>query len=71
MALEPLHDSSSIHIIGETFSHNQGWVEGALETAEHLLQEVLNVARPNWLDPIDYCRSMPFYTKRSSIATPY
>ena len=28
----------SIHFVGEGFSNNSGWVEGAFQTAEMLLQ---------------------------------
>jgi hypothetical protein len=62
-ALQPLGASSSIHIIGEAFSHNQGWMEGAIETAEHLVQEILGMAKPNWLQKKDYCASMPFFVR--------
>lgn len=62
-ALEP---APNMHIIGEVFSHNQGWVEGALETAEHLVQEVLRMKRPAWLSRDDYCETMPFYENRKS-----
>lgn len=63
-ALQPLGEGQTIHLIGEIFSHNQAWVEGAFETAEHLLQEVLEVAGPSWLDNEDYCKSMPFFVDR-------
>ena len=63
IALEP---TKNLHLIGEVFSHNQGWTEGALETAEHLLQEVMGFERPQWLDKKDYCRSMPFYIDRKN-----
>lgn len=62
-ALQPLGDASTIHIIGEAFSHNQGWMEGATETAEHLVQEVLGIAKPNWLKKEYYCASMPFFVR--------
>lgn len=56
----------NLHMIGEIFSHNQGWAEGAFETAEHLLQEVWGMDRPSWLSRKDYCKSMPFYSRRKS-----
>lgn len=64
-ALEPVK-GGNLHLIGEVFSHNQGWTEGGLETAEHLLQEVMEMSGPSWLDEKDYCKSMPFFENRSS-----
>lgn len=67
VALDPVEGGEgNIHLIGEVFSHNQGWVEGALETAEHLLQEVFGMDAPGWLAEYDYCKSMPFFTDRVS-----
>lgn len=63
-ALNPL-DNGGLHLIGEVFSHNQGWTEGALDTAEHLLQEVLQLDAPAWLSREDYCSSNPFYVDRA------
>ena len=34
------------YICGEAYSHNQGWVEGALETADQLLQIHFNLPAP-------------------------
>lgn len=62
-ALEPIK-GGNLHLIGEVFSHNQGWAEGALETAEHLMQEVMNMNNPSWLEKKDYCKSMPFFENR-------
>lgn len=42
-----------IHIVGEAYSLGQGWVEGALTTAESTLQDFFGLKRPPWLDP-DY-----------------
>jgi len=42
----PEHD---IHIVGEAYSYGQGWVEGALDTAESTLQEFFGLKRPTWL----------------------
>lgn len=42
-----------IHICGEAYSNVQSWVEGALQTAEHVLCDHLGLDRPSWLDP-DY-----------------
>jgi hypothetical protein len=64
LALAPVEDDKTFHLVGETFSYNQGWVEGALETAEHLLQEILKMDAPPWLDRNKYCASFPFYPSR-------
>ncbi len=45
----------SIHICGEAFSPDQGWVEGALQSAELVLRE-LGLSRPQWLAQSDYDR---------------
>jgi len=42
-----------IHIIGEAYSDQQGWVEGAFCEAEKMLQEYFDLPRPYWLSP-DY-----------------
>lgn len=52
---------SNLHIVGEAFSFNWGWGEGALETAEYLLHEHLHLPLPAWLTRRDYCYAMPFY----------
>ncbi len=38
-----------LHVIGSTYSSDQGWAEGALATAERLVTEHLGLARPPWL----------------------
>lgn len=38
-----------IYIVGEAYSYGQGWVEGALDTAESTLQEFFGLKRPRWL----------------------
>lgn len=42
-----------VHIVGEAYSLRQGWVEGALQTAEQLCQEQFGLPRPDWL-PANY-----------------
>lgn len=37
-------------IVGESYSTNQTWVEGALQTSELLLQGKLGMAKPVWVD---------------------
>jgi Flavin containing amine oxidoreductase len=39
----------ALHVCGEAYSDQQGWVEGALCTAERMLQEHFGLAWPNWL----------------------
>jgi len=38
-----------IHIVGEAYSYGQGWVEGALDTAESTLQDFFGLKQPQWL----------------------
>jgi len=38
-----------LHVVGSTYSSDQGWAEGALATAERLVTERLGFARPPWL----------------------
>lgn len=42
----PEHD---IYIVGEAYSYGQGWVEGALDTAESTLQDFFGLKQPLWL----------------------
>lgn len=39
----------ALHVVGSTYSSDQGWAEGALATAERLLTEHVGLARPPWL----------------------
>lgn len=48
--LKPV-DKEDIFIVGEAYSIGQGWVEGALDTAETMLEEYYGLERPKWLDP--------------------
>lgn len=43
--------NDDIFIVGEAYSIGQGWVEGALDTAETMLEEYFGLERPKWLDP--------------------
>jgi monoamine oxidase len=52
---------TKLHIVGEAFSFNWGWGEGALETAEYMLHEHMHLPLPPWLQKRDYCLAMPFY----------
>lgn len=45
--------NEAIHVCGEAYSDQQGWVEGAFCVAEKMLQEHYGLVWPSWLDP-DY-----------------
>jgi hypothetical protein len=40
--------SLPVYICGESYSHGQGWVEGALETAEEMLERHFGLSKPPW-----------------------
>lgn len=42
--------SEAIHICGEAYSDQQGWIEGAFCVAERMLQDHMGLAWPSWLD---------------------
>jgi monoamine oxidase len=42
-----------VFVCGEAYARSQGWVEGALETAEHVMQRHFDLPRPDWLDEGD------------------
>ncbi|HYO59946.1 FAD-dependent oxidoreductase, partial [Archangium sp.] len=42
-------DGVPLYICGEAFSGFQGWVEGALWSAEHVLEDYFDLDRPSWL----------------------
>jgi monoamine oxidase len=42
-----------VYICGEAYANQQGWVEGALTSAEHVLQDHFGLGWPSWL-PSDY-----------------
>jgi monoamine oxidase len=44
----------AVHVCGEAYSDQQGWVEGALCVAERMLQEHFGLKWPSWLDPNYY-----------------
>jgi monoamine oxidase len=46
--LKPIPDRE-LYVCGEAYSHAQGWVEGALERTETVLQRHFGLARPTWL----------------------
>ena len=39
----------ALHIVGEAWSTDQGWVEGAFQTVEALLVDDLKLAPPTWI----------------------
>ncbi|HXK03963.1 MAG TPA: FAD-dependent oxidoreductase [Verrucomicrobiae bacterium] len=45
---KPVRDQH-VYIVGEAYSYDQGWVEGALDTAESTLQEFFGLKSPGWL----------------------
>jgi hypothetical protein len=47
-------ESEDIYIVGEAYSYDQGWVEGALDTAESMVEDFFGLKRPYWLKPKDY-----------------
>jgi len=38
-----------IHICGEAYSDQQGWVEGAFCVAENMLEDHFSLERPQWI----------------------
>jgi len=42
--------NEEIHICGEAYSDQQGWIEGAFCVAEKMLQEEFGMAHPEWLN---------------------
>jgi hypothetical protein len=42
-----------VHICGEAYSAYQGWVEGALTSAEVMLQQAFGLDAPDWLGDTD------------------
>ncbi len=42
-------DKEDIYIVGSAYSYEQGWVEGALDTAESTLQEFFGLSQPDWI----------------------
>jgi lysine 2-monooxygenase len=39
-----------VHICGEAYSSHQAWVQGALLSAESVLQNSLGMAAPGWYE---------------------
>lgn len=51
---QPLGPDEAIHVCGECYSDLQGWIEGALCVAEHMLQDHFGLDWPTWLSPNYY-----------------
>lgn len=47
-------DDQDIFIVGEAYSYGQGWVEGALDIAESMLEDYFGLERPGWINNPDY-----------------
>ena len=47
-------ESMPVYICGESYTNQQGWVEGALTSAEHVLQKYFKLRTPAWLQPQNY-----------------
>jgi monoamine oxidase len=47
-------DNQDIFIVGEAYSYGQGWVEGALDTAESMLEDYFGFKRPAWISDPHY-----------------
>ena len=52
-------EGEDIHIVGEAYSYGQGWVEGALDTAESTLKDFFGLKKPTWLPKKDYDNLLP------------
>lgn len=44
----------NVFLCGDCYSENQGWVEGALNTAEMVLEDEFGLPRPNWVEDENY-----------------
>ena len=44
----------NVFLCGDCYSENQGWVEGALNTAEMVLETEFGLPRPNWVEDENY-----------------
>ena len=47
-------DALPVHICGKSYANQQGWVEGALTSAEQVMQKYFKLRTPAWLQPQDY-----------------
>lgn len=51
-------EGENVHICGEAYSIGQGWVEGALQTAELMLKEHFGLSRPSFIPQEYYDKEM-------------
>ena len=42
-------ENANVYICGEAYSNRQGWVQGALNSAELMIEENFHLDRPDWL----------------------
>jgi len=49
----PFGEDVPAYVCGEAYSFFQGWIEGALMSAERLLEQEFQLSRPDWI-PADY-----------------
>eukprot|EP01134_Creolimax_fragrantissima_P001554 CFRG1554T1 len=59
--LQPFGNNEAVHVVGEAYSMNQGWSEGAMMTVENLLQGVMGVEPAIGLTREVYCAANPYW----------
>lgn len=53
-----------VYVVGDNFAAmGQGWAEGALQTAEYMLQEAMGLKPPTWLNRTEYCQANIYWPK--------
>ncbi|MEM9387632.1 MAG: NAD(P)/FAD-dependent oxidoreductase [Pseudomonadota bacterium] len=63
--LRASQDDPGLHVCGETYGAWQGWVEGALTSAEALLSGPFGLAAPTWLAGSDCLAPYQFHSELS------
>lgn len=48
----PASDKAPVHLVGEAYSQEHAWAEGALRSAERALHHGVGLPRPPWLDAL-------------------
>jgi len=67
--IQPFADTyPDIYICGEAYSVEQGWIEGALNTAERVLFQKLNLPQPKWFAGDDFKHYLLRATARGATA---
>lgn len=51
LSVDPNVEEPRVFLCGEAYSGQQGWVEGAINTAEMVLEEYFGLDRPGWVHP--------------------